>query len=306
MANGTYEKPIWPRPVKAESKVASILIRKFKELVRRDVWTKDDPNHPVDWTDDKVWEKIQNEGYYYRADEILISCGTVTIDEADSPRPKVLIVYNKVIGIYQLPKGRKDFSEGLLDAALRETTEETGVAVRPLRLRFGSRSTIPKLVQGNGREIKYGIEDKFTGITEGLSNESIGISAWYYVDNLIYPEFQVFYILFLGRFHPIKQDIDSHQIQIRLPVLGEITPGVAAQPRDSTKRDETRMTEETDRMKFSTFWVSENEAVSKLKLEDEKFMVQVTFAYLRDMSASDWVSNRMQEAEEDNKMNIAG
>ena len=31
------------------------------------------------------------------------------------------------------------------------------------------------------------------------------------------------------------------------------------------------MTEEEDRKKFSTFWLSEAEALARLKLEDEKF-----------------------------------
>ncbi|KAI2615047.1 hypothetical protein GGR54DRAFT_319656 [Hypoxylon sp. NC1633] len=186
MAHGSHEKPVWSvakkhgatRLVKAEPKGAAKIVRKFKELARRELWTKDDPDHSVDWTDERVWDKIKNEGCFHRADEMLVSCGTVTVDQPDSQRPKVLLVFNKNIGIYQLPKGRKNFDEGYLEAALRETAEETGVAARPLRLRFGSRSTPPKLaqVQAQIRDIKYGVEDKLTGVTEGLSNESIGVS----------------------------------------------------------------------------------------------------------------------------------
>lgn len=45
----------------------------------------------------------------------------------------------------------------------------------------------------------------------------------------------------------------------------------AARPVGDTNRDESRMTEEEDRKKFSTFWFSETDAISRLKLEDEKF-----------------------------------
>ncbi|KAI1654858.1 hypothetical protein F4813DRAFT_392369 [Daldinia decipiens] len=268
MAHGSHEKLNRPvavknvatRLVKTEPSKTCNLVRKFKELARRELWTKEDPGRKVDWADDRVWEKIKKEGCYHQADEMLVSCGTVTVDQADSTRPMVLVVYNKNIGIYQLPKGRKNFDEGYPEAALRETSEETGVAVQPLRLRFGSRSTPPRLVpvQTTAR-VKYGLEDKLTGITEALNKESIGSNpdpatgAWRHIY------------------------------------------WFAAKPLGDTRRDESRMTEEEDRNKFSTFWFSEAEAVSRLKLDDEKFMVRITFAYIRNMTASDWASNYEQE-----------
>lgn len=45
----------------------------------------------------------------------------------------------------------------------------------------------------------------------------------------------------------------------------------AAKPRDDIKRDETQMPIAGDREKFSTFWFTEAEALSRLKLDDEKF-----------------------------------
>lgn len=36
------------------------------------------------------------------------------------------------------------------------------------------------------------------------------------------------------------------------------------------------MTEEEDRNKFSSFWFSEGEAISRLKLEDERFSKQIS------------------------------
>ncbi|KAI0897566.1 hypothetical protein F4806DRAFT_462716 [Annulohypoxylon nitens] len=267
MAHGPYEKPI--RPLTKQN-IARLLksdvtkiSRKFEKLVRRELWTKEDPDRQVNWNDARVWEKINSEGFYHRADEMLVSCGTVTVDQADSQRPKVLTVFNKNIGIYQLPKGRKNIGEGYLDAALRETAEEAGVAVQPLRLRFGSRSTPPKSVpvQNHAREAKYGVEDKLTGITEGFSNESIGVSE--------YPD----------------------------PATGAWRHiyWFAAKPLEGTKRDEARMTEEEDRKKFSTFWLSEAEALTRLKLEDEKFMVRIVFAYIRSMSVDDWKNSRERE-----------
>ncbi|KAL7621473.1 hypothetical protein AAE478_008796 [Parahypoxylon ruwenzoriense] len=295
MARASHEKPVWSvtkkngatRLVRTDSKGPAKIVRKFKELARRELWTRNDPDHRVDWTDDRVWEKIKNEGCYHRADEMLVSCGTVTLDQADSPCPKVLMVFNKNIGIYQLPKGRKNFDEGYLDTALRETAEETGVATEPLRLRFGSRSTPPKSVQ---TEARYGVEDKHTGITECLSNESIGVSEWW-VDQSSFTTIGSCFVVRIvdsnSANHPCNPD----------PATGAWRHiyWFAAKPLGDIKRDESRMTDEEDRKKFSTFWFPETEAISMLKLEDEKFMVRVAFAYIRNMSASDWASSRELE-----------
>jgi len=221
--------------------------RKFQHLIRREVWAKGDPKHAVDWKDGRTWAKIRREGFYYRSDELMISCGTVTIKNCTSNQPSVLVVYNRDIGIFQLPKGRKDFGEDYLVAALRETAEETGVAVKPLRLRFASRATVPTRPSA-ARD--YGVEDKVAGWTEGLSNESIGVSE--------YPD----------------------------PATGawRNIHWFAAEPLGSTERDEELMSEEDDRRKFSTLWMSESDALARLKLDDERFMVQLTFAHLTSMS----------------------
>ena len=69
-----------------------------------------------------------------------ISCGTVCVD----PRAgKVLIIFNRRLGIWQLPKGRKNIGEDLHSAALRETYEETGVPASLLPLMVQTRSTKP-------------------------------------------------------------------------------------------------------------------------------------------------------------------
>lgn len=45
----------------------------------------------------------------------------------------------------------------------------------------------------------------------------------------------------------------------------------AAKPCNDIERDEACMPLQDDREKFSTFWFSETEALSRLKLDDEKF-----------------------------------
>ncbi|KAK3338628.1 hypothetical protein B0T25DRAFT_594637 [Lasiosphaeria hispida] len=52
-----------------------------------------------------------------------MSCGTVTLDLA---RGMVLLIWNKALQIHQLPKGRRNIDEPMLNAAVRETYEETG------------------------------------------------------------------------------------------------------------------------------------------------------------------------------------
>ncbi|KAI1323578.1 hypothetical protein F5Y16DRAFT_333346 [Xylariaceae sp. FL0255] len=233
-----------------------------KSLVTRETW----PRNAVDWKDERVWEKIRTEGCYHRSDEIIVSCGTVTIDQAVSGCPKILVVYNKNIGIHQLPKGRKDFGEGHLEAAMRETQEETGIAVRPLRLRFGSRSTVPR----TRAMAPCAMEDLATGITEGLSTEMMGISE--------YPD----------------------------PATGawRNIHWFAAMPRGDIRRDESRMPLQGDRDKFSTVWLTEEEALQSLKLDDEKFMVRVALAHVRNMSAADWSKSQEFREQEDHRRRV--
>ncbi|KAI0195740.1 hypothetical protein EV127DRAFT_477459 [Xylaria flabelliformis] len=278
MARGLCEKsPVAAgqrRPVRRiveyETQPLSKLAKEYKELSRRDIRVCD---NAVNWNDERVWEKIRNQGCYHKSDEIIVSCGTVTINKAEDPYPEVLVVYNNRIGIYQLPKGRKDIGEGHLDAAIRETTEETGIAVRPLRLRFGSRSTPSRLATTTGAMI-CGSEDPSTGITRSLSNEMIGVSE-------------------------CMSDKYTHLLRILDP---DPATGAwrnihwyAAKPCAGIKRNEACMPVQDDREKFSTHWFSEAEALSKLKLDDEKFMVRVAFEYTRNMSTDDWLSNKELE-----------
>ncbi|KAM3452088.1 hypothetical protein MY3296_004825 [Beauveria thailandica] len=72
------------------------------------------------------------------SDGFVISCGTVTVDIAES---RVLLIRSLGTGEYYLPKGRKDIDESLEDAALRETWEETGVRAQLLPVRISTRAT---------------------------------------------------------------------------------------------------------------------------------------------------------------------
>lgn len=86
-----------------------------------------------------LWLDHVDQSMGFRAASALgMSCGTVTMDLG---RAKVLVVWNSRLKLYQLPKGRRNIEEGMLEAALRETYEETGLRVRPLRLDVATRAT---------------------------------------------------------------------------------------------------------------------------------------------------------------------
>ncbi|OIW31333.1 hypothetical protein CONLIGDRAFT_310541 [Coniochaeta ligniaria NRRL 30616] len=85
-------------------------------------------------------EEIDRSMSFHPSEATTISCGTVTIDPA---KQKVLLIWNRNLKIYQLPKGRKNIGEDMLSAAMRETYEETGVTATPLRLKIATRATPP-------------------------------------------------------------------------------------------------------------------------------------------------------------------
>ncbi|KAK4192741.1 NUDIX hydrolase domain-like protein [Podospora australis] len=72
------------------------------------------------------------------ASELGISCGTVTFD---LEQEKVLIIWHNGLAVHQLPKGRRNIGETLWDAAIRETSEETGYAVSLPELNIATRAT---------------------------------------------------------------------------------------------------------------------------------------------------------------------
>jgi hypothetical protein len=92
----------------------------------------DDPSLDMDYINDNM--------IFTPSERCTISCGTVCVDPRAS---KVLIIFNRRLGIWQLPKGRKNIGEDLQSAALRETYEETGVQANLLSLKIRTRSTTP-------------------------------------------------------------------------------------------------------------------------------------------------------------------
>ncbi|KAK3388938.1 hypothetical protein B0T20DRAFT_397264 [Sordaria brevicollis] len=104
---------------------------------------------------------------FHPANAFVISCGTVTLDLG---RGKVLVIWNRNLQIFQLPKGRRNIDEPMLSAALRETYEETGVRVTPLKLNIATRATPPTVDEGVD-----GVPQKSPQITEGhMSTEFVG------------------------------------------------------------------------------------------------------------------------------------
>lgn len=104
---------------------------------------------------------------FHPANAFVISCGTVTLDLG---RGKVLVIWNRNLQIFQLPKGRRNIDEPMLNAALRETYEETGIQVTPLKLNIATRATPPTVDEGVD-----GAPQMSPQITEGhMSTEFVG------------------------------------------------------------------------------------------------------------------------------------
>lgn len=76
----------------------------------------------------------------FLSDQFVISCGTVSVDLANS---KVLLIRWRKTGEHLLPKGRKDINETLEETAMRETLEETGMRVRLLPVAIPTLATLP-------------------------------------------------------------------------------------------------------------------------------------------------------------------
>jgi 8-oxo-dGTP pyrophosphatase MutT (NUDIX family) len=63
---------------------------------------------------------------------VVLAAGGVVLDVA-GPDPRVLVVHRPAYDDWSLPKGHVDPGEELAAAALREVTEETGIAARIVR-----------------------------------------------------------------------------------------------------------------------------------------------------------------------------
>ncbi len=94
---------------------------------------------------------------------LMISCGCVPVD---LNAKKVAIIRDTATKIIQLPKGRKNIGEDLHDAAIRETSEETGVPFVPLPLLISTRATPTReLIQSYPN-----VSSSMNGLTDGVPN----------------------------------------------------------------------------------------------------------------------------------------
>ncbi|OIW22614.1 hypothetical protein CONLIGDRAFT_217248 [Coniochaeta ligniaria NRRL 30616] len=75
------------------------------------------------------------------ATDFYLAAGTVTIDPVER---KILILHDLLTNTFQLPRGRKDWGEGLAETAVRETFEETGYRPRLLAVPLSTRATVPQ------------------------------------------------------------------------------------------------------------------------------------------------------------------
>jgi 8-oxo-dGTP pyrophosphatase MutT (NUDIX family) len=104
--------------------------------------TRPEPRPGADESELRLWlDEVDKSMSFRPASALGMSCGTVTIDPR---RAMVLVIWNNRLKLYQLPKGRRNLDETMLDAALRETYEETGVRATPLTLDIATRATPPK------------------------------------------------------------------------------------------------------------------------------------------------------------------
>ncbi|KAL1839299.1 hypothetical protein VTJ49DRAFT_1662 [Mycothermus thermophilus] len=106
------------------------------------IMTRKEPSTGCDESELRLWlDEVDKSMSFRPAAALGMSCGTVTIDLRAA---KLLVIWNNRLKLYQLPKGRRNINEGMLEAALRETYEETGLRVQPLRLDIATRATPPK------------------------------------------------------------------------------------------------------------------------------------------------------------------
>ncbi|KAK4227539.1 NUDIX hydrolase domain-like protein [Podospora fimiseda] len=75
------------------------------------------------------------------ADMFVQSAGCLVVD---LPHALTLLIWHGKLGIWQIPKGRRNIGESMIDAAFRETYEETGYRVDRLKVNMRTRASIPK------------------------------------------------------------------------------------------------------------------------------------------------------------------
>lgn len=124
------------------------------------------PPPGADESELRLWlDEVNETMKFHPAHGLSMSCGTVTMD---LKRALVLVIWNSRLKLYQLPKGRRNVDESMFAAALRETYEETGLHVTPLKLDVTTRATLPSTEQSGKAKTN-------PDVTEGHpSNEFVG------------------------------------------------------------------------------------------------------------------------------------
>ncbi|KAH6697509.1 NUDIX domain-containing protein [Plectosphaerella plurivora] len=198
----------------------------------------------------------------------IISCGTVTLDRKAG---KVLLVYNKPNGIYQLPKGRKDIDEdGLLSIAIRETLEETGYEVKPLILKIPTRST-PVHAAGtpNGTT---------NGTTNGMAKTAATVPMPAPNDGFVDLDGEKVPEKGLALGIPNREAIAClHWYDAQTKALKMIFHFAAEA--DSTKKPRAQRPE--DAAKHGVYWVEYEDALERLWYEEERMAVEKALCDLR-------------------------
>ncbi|KAH6646868.1 hypothetical protein BKA67DRAFT_525010 [Truncatella angustata] len=214
----------------------------------------------VIWNDQE-WNLLERHSEGYDTQSLMISCGTVTMDHAAHSDRRVLLIWNKNTRAWQLPKGRKNVHEDFSDAALRETAEETGVAVQPLYLRFCTRLTLPERTE---KETALMLRQQSSVPTKNSENNDNGII------NLL------------------NRDIFCIS-QYPDPATGAMRHiyWYAAKPLRGISPDETLLGQQ-DSLVMTAQWFTAAEALSRLKMSVERKAVALAVHYAEQMTEEEW------------------
>ncbi|KAF8509468.1 NUDIX hydrolase domain-like protein [Hysterangium stoloniferum] len=166
--------------------------------------------------------------------DFLLGAGTVIIQPSTG---KVVLIYSPTLGIWFLPKGRKDIGESVEQAALREAYEEAGYRVQFLPLPIPTRAPKGKISPQPSKE-SVPIQQRF-------NTEPIYITAECYLKGpkkIATEYFTFWYVTFIGP--------------------------------DAVQEENTRMANEQD---YETSLMSVEEALGKLKYSRQVEVVRKAY-----------------------------
>ena len=96
----------------------------------------------------------------FPSSHFLISGGSILFASTQAPL-RVCLIYHTARGEWLLPKGRKDRGESVTDAAVRETSEETGYPCKLLPLDLVTRAPAPGAQTTDAAMAVRGSEEPF-------------------------------------------------------------------------------------------------------------------------------------------------